>query len=154
SALAQVYGELGEEPADLDDPRRLTALAAALRELRAARLLRAYHDRSDGGLIVTLLEMAFAGRCGLDLALPAWCGSAAEPLFSEEPGVVVQVFADDEPRLREILARHGLADTALRLGAPLTERRVRVRVGAVLLDEAWVDLRRAWSETSWRMRRL
>ncbi|HWW32414.1 MAG TPA: phosphoribosylformylglycinamidine synthase [Steroidobacteraceae bacterium] len=154
SALAQVYGELGEEPADLDEPRRLLALAAALRDLKAAGLLRAYHDRSDGGLIVTLLEMAFAGHCGLDVALPAARGPAAAQLFSEEPGVVVQILAADEPRFNEILARHGLAEGALYLGAPVAELRVQVRIGAALLDEAWADLRRAWSETSWRMRRL
>src|SRR5438046_2679204 len=77
SALAQVYGELGEEPADLDEPQRLTRLAAALAQARAAGMLRAYHDRSDGGLFVTLLEMAFAGHCGLDIALPAGRGGPA-----------------------------------------------------------------------------
>ena len=71
SALAQVYGQLGGEPADLDAPQRLVRLAAALAELRERGMLRAYHDRSDGGLLVTLLEMAFAGHCGLDIALPA-----------------------------------------------------------------------------------
>ena len=154
SALAQVYGELGEEPADLDEPRRLLELAAALKELRAAQLLRAYHDRSDGGLIVTLLEMAFAGHCGLDIALPAARGPAAAQLFSEEPGVVVQILAGDEPRFSEILARHGLSEAALYLGAPIAELRVQVRVGTALIDEAWADLKRAWSETSWRLRRL
>ena len=154
SALAQVYGELGEEPADLDEPERLLELAAALGELRAAKLLRAYHDRSDGGLLVTLLEMAFAGHCGLEIALPPARGPAAAQLFSEEPGVVVQILAGDEPRFREILARHGLSAAALRLGAPTAELRVRVRVGAALIDEAWADLKRAWSETSWRMRHL
>jgi phosphoribosylformylglycinamidine synthase len=154
SALAQVYGELGEEPADLDEPRRLIELSGALRELREAQLLRAYHDRSDGGLIVTLLEMAFAGHCGLDIALPAARGSAVAQLFSEEPGVVVQILAGDEPALREILARHGLGDAALCLGAPTAALRVQVRIGAALIDAAWADLKRAWSETSWRMRRL
>jgi phosphoribosylformylglycinamidine synthase len=154
SALAQVYGELGEEPADLDEPRRLVQLAAALAELRAAGLLRAYHDRSDGGLVVTLLEMAFAAHCGLEVALPPARGAALAQLFAEEPGVVVQVLAGDERAFGEILARHGLAPCALRLGAPLRELRVRVRLGEPVLDEAWADLRRAWSETSWLMRRL
>jgi len=154
SALAQVYGELGEEPADLDEPRRLIELAAALAELRRGGLLRAYHDRSDGGLLVTLLEMAFAGHCGLDIALPAGRGGALAQLFAEEPGVVVQLLTADEPAFGAILARHGLGPAALRLGAPLAELRVRVRVGEQTLDESWVDLRRAWSETSWRMRRL
>ena len=154
SALAQVYGQLGDEPADLDEPRRLTQLAAALSELRAAGMVRAYHDRSDGGLFVTLIEMAFAGHCGLDIALPAARGAALSQLFAEEPGVVVQVLAADEPAFAEILARHGLGADALYLGAAVSELRVQLRVGEMQFDEAWLDLRRAWSETSWRLRRL
>jgi phosphoribosylformylglycinamidine synthase len=154
SALAQVYGELGDEPADLDEPNTLTQLAAALAELRANGMLRAYHDRSDGGLFATLVEMAFAGHCGLDIALPASRGAALAQLFAEEPGVVVQILAGDEPAFLEILQRHGLAAAALYLGAPVSELRVQMRIGDAELDEAWVDLRRAWSETSWRMRRL
>jgi phosphoribosylformylglycinamidine synthase len=154
SALAQVYGELGDEPADLDVPQRLLGLAAALKELRAAGMLRAYHDRSDGGLFATLVEMAFAGHCGLDIALPAARGPALAQLFAEEPGIVVQILAGDEPAFLEILARHGLGEGALYLGAPVIDLRVQLRVGAEHFDESWADLRRAWSETSWRMRRL
>ncbi|HYB34320.1 MAG TPA: phosphoribosylformylglycinamidine synthase [Steroidobacteraceae bacterium] len=154
SALAQVYGELGDEPADLDEPQRLTQFAAALGELRAAGLLRAYHDRSDGGLFVTLVEMAFAGHCGLDIALPAARGSALAQLFAEEPGVVVQIMAADEPAFAQVLERHGLGAAALYLGAPVSELRVEIRVGETLFEEAWAELRGAWSETSWRLRRL
>jgi phosphoribosylformylglycinamidine synthase len=154
SALAQVYGELGEEPADLDAPQSLIQLAAALKELRAAGMLRAYHDRSDGGLFVTLLEMAFAGHCGLDIALPAARGAPLAQLFAEEPGVVVQILAGEEPVFLELLARHGLAQAALYLGAPVSELRVQMKIGAVEFDESWAELRAAWSETSWRLRRL
>jgi phosphoribosylformylglycinamidine synthase len=154
SALAQVYGQLGDEAADLDEPELLTRLAAALAELRTSGMLRAYHDRSDGGLFVTLLEMAFAGHCGLDIALPRERGSALAQLFAEEPGVVIQLLADDEPAFLEVLARHGLAGAALYLGAPVSELRLQIRVGEAYLDEAWADLKRAWSETSWQMRRL
>jgi phosphoribosylformylglycinamidine synthase len=155
SALAQVYGEVGAEPPDLDDSRRLLRLAAALAELRQAGLVAAYHDRSDGGLLATLLEMAFAGHCGLDIRLPAQGGSPAAQLFAEELGVVLQVAAADEDKAREILSRHGLADLAARVGVPLQELRVRIHVGVDrVLDESWTDLRSAWSETSWRMRRL
>ena len=155
SALAQVYGELGAEPPDLDESQRLVRLAAALAELRQAGLVLAYHDRSDGGLLATLLEMAFAGHCGLDVRLPAHGGSPAAQLFAEELGVVLQTAAADERRVHEILARHGLAELASRVGVPLQELRIRIHVGAErLFDESWVDLRSAWSETSWRMRRL
>src|SRR5213075_1392646 len=98
-----------------DEPQRLTRFTAALAQARAAGMLRAYHDRSDGGLLVTLLEMAFAGHCGLDIALPAARGTPLAQLFSEEPGVVVQIAAGDEPRFAEVLARHELADAALYL---------------------------------------
>ena len=90
SALAQVYGALGDVPPDLDDPALLRGFFAAVQELNAAGLLLAYHDRSDGGLFVTLLEMAFAGGVGLDLDL----GDARAPmplaaLFTEELGAVL-----------------------------------------------------------------
>src|SRR5690606_38175340 len=71
SCLAQSFGVYGGAPPDLDDPRTLKAFFAAQRELREAGLLLAYHDRSDGGLFVTLAEMTFASRVGLDVTLPA-----------------------------------------------------------------------------------
>jgi phosphoribosylformylglycinamidine synthase len=155
SALAQVYAELGAEPPDLDDSQRLVRLAAALAELRQAGLVLAYHDRSDGGLLATLLEMAFAGHCGLDIRLPTQGGSPAAQLFSEELGVVLQIAAADEAKLHDILSRHGLADISMRVGTPQQELRVRIHVGTErVLDESWTDLRGAWSETSWQMRRL
>ena len=67
--LAQVLGQTGDEAADLDDPSAIAGLYAALAELRTAGLVLAYHDRSDGGLFVTLCEMAFAGRTGLTICL-------------------------------------------------------------------------------------
>ncbi len=155
SALAQVYGQLGDRPADLDDPQRLVRLAEALAELRREGLVLAYHDRSDGGLIVTALEMAFAGHCGLDLDLPAAGGPALARLFAEEPGVVLQIAEASAAGVADILARHGLADLSLRIGAPARQMRIRVRVGgALVVDEPWSALRAAWSETSWQMRRL
>ena len=155
SALAQVYGQLGDRPADLDEPRHLVRLASALAELRRENLLLAYHDRSDGGLIVTVLEMAFAGHCGLDIDLPGERGPALAQLFAEEPGVVLQIAANKETEVGAILARHGLMAQALRIGAPARQMRISVRVGGEpVLDEPWAALRAAWSETSWQMRRL
>ncbi len=154
SALAQVYGELGEEPPDLDDPQLLVRFAAALAELRAADLVLAYHDRSDGGLFATLVEMAFAGHCGLDVTLPEGRGPALAQLFAEELGAVVQIRAEDEARVAQTLKKHGLHEHALRVGTPSAEMRVRIRIGDTVFDEPWAELRRAWSETSWRMRRL
>ena len=69
SALAQVYRQTGDRAPDVDDPALLKAFFHTIQELNRDRLLLAYHDRSDGGLLTTLCEMAFAGRTGVTLQL-------------------------------------------------------------------------------------
>ncbi|HET9448407.1 MAG TPA: phosphoribosylformylglycinamidine synthase, partial [Steroidobacteraceae bacterium] len=152
SCLAQVYGNLGREAPDCDDPARLAGFFAAIAELRAAGFALAYHDRSDGGLFATVAEMAFAGRCGVELDLSADAGSVAAALFSEELGAVLQIRASDTQAVREVLERHGLARFTSVIGRVTDADRVIVRAGGkVVLDEPRTALRRAWSETSYRM---
>jgi phosphoribosylformylglycinamidine synthase len=149
SALAQVYEQLGDEAPDLESPAELIALAGALAELREARLVLAYHDRSDGGLFATLVEMAFAGNTGLDVRLEARPEELLARLFCEELGAVVQVRDADVPGALEILARHGLASCVAEVGAPASGDRVRVFAnGALAYDEARATLRGWWSSTS------
>ena len=154
SCLAQVYGRIGDAPPDLDDPARLSAFFAAIRDLRDAGLLLAYHDRSDGGLAVTLLEMAFAGRAAIDVDL----GAVERPvaaLFAEELGAVLQVREADIGRAEAVLAEHGLAAFARRIGQARPGDRIRIAAaGRVLIDGDRFALHAAWSETSWRMQRL
>ena len=154
SALAQVYGAQGGAPADMNNPELLRRFATALAALRERSLLLAYHDRADGGLAVTLTEMAFASHCGLEVTLDPARGAALAQLFSEECGVVLQVATAQLHEVWQELAAHGLQDCSRVIGRPLAELRLRIAVGAELLDEPWAELRRAWSETSWRMRRL
>ena len=74
SALAQVYKQIGNEPPDLDDAATVRGFFGRIQDLNAAGKLLAYHDRSDGGLLATLCEMAFAGRTGLTLCLDSLAG--------------------------------------------------------------------------------
>ncbi len=154
SVFAQVHGELGDECPDLDDPSRLVQFAAALRALRAAGQVLAYHDVSDGGLFVTLVEMAFAGHCGLDVTLPPGDGAAVAQLFAEEPGVVLQVPAAALERVQSVLDAHGLAGDLRVIGAPASGMQLRIAVGDTVLDLPWRELRQAWSRTSYEMRKL
>jgi len=101
SALAQVYGQLGCDAPDLDDPQRLAAFFELMARLHAEDSLLAYHDVSDGGLFVTLMEMAFASRCGLDVSLDAIAAEVLPALFAEELGAVVQVRANGVGALQE-----------------------------------------------------
>jgi phosphoribosylformylglycinamidine synthase len=154
SALAQVYRLPGGEPADLDNAALLTSLAHALCELRDAGLILAYHDRSDGGLAITLIEMAFAGHCGLQIELDPERGEAFAQLFAEEPGVVLQVAAVQVAQVQACLDRHGLGHNTQIIGWPRTELQIGIRIGQVSFEDSWVGLRDSWSETSHRMRRL
>ena len=159
SILAQVFGQTGDDAPDLDDPDRIKGLYAALAELRAASLVLAYHDRSDGGLFVTLAEMAFAGRTSVALELHGLVGPEADTaqvlaaLFSEELGVVLQSRAAERDRVLETLGRHGLSGRVI--GAPRGDDRVTVTLdGRTLLAEPRTALHRLWSETTWQMQAL
>ena len=153
SALAQVHGQLGDIAPDLDDPTRLAAFFAQIAGLITEGRLLAYHDVSDGGLFSTLCEMAFASRCGLDIALDGIRGDPLAVLFAEEPGAVVQVRADDRAFVVARLAAEGLAVHAI--GVPATHDRIRFGLrDRQLLDEARVDLHRAWSATTHELQRL
>jgi phosphoribosylformylglycinamidine synthase len=156
STLAQVFGQVGDAPADLDDPALLRALFPALAALRRDGLVLAYHDRSDGGLFVTLCEMAFAGRTGVDLDADAASPPGADllaGLFSEEPGVVLQVGEAAAARVAAVLGAHGLP--ARPVARPTADGIVRIRRGgAVCFEQPRRALHRAWSETSWQLQAL
>ncbi len=155
SVLAQVHGQLGAETPDLDDPQLLLAFARVMPKLRAAGLLQAYHDRSDGGLVVTMLEMAFAGHCGLTIdAAAAGKTATIAHLFAEEPGVVVQVTDAHRTQFLELLDEHGLLAHTRRVGAPRTDMLIHITGASENLVVPWIELRRAWSETSFQMRQL
>ncbi|WP_224247411.1 phosphoribosylformylglycinamidine synthase [Hyalangium gracile] len=155
SVLAQVYEQVGPECPDVEDPAVLRGFFAAMQELNAAGVVLAYHDRSDGGLLATLCEMAFAGHCGLDLDLGGLGKDALAALFNEELGAVLQVRAADLGRVREVLARHGLGSAAHELGRPRTELEVRLRHGEqTLLEVPTMALRQYWSRVSYEMQKL
>jgi phosphoribosylformylglycinamidine synthase len=154
SCLAQVYGGLGNTPADLDDPTLLASFVRALIALKARNLVLAYHDRSDGGVLITLLEMAFAAHCGLDVAVPVKDGPPLAALCAEELGAVIQVRADDLDTVRDVLREHGLDELTHDIGAPIAGDRVRIAAGGEVLSESRTQLRREWSATSWQLQRL
>jgi phosphoribosylformylglycinamidine synthase len=153
SALAQVYARLGNVAPDLDDPEALKAFFAAVQSLHAQDRLLAYHDRSDGGLFATLVEMAFASRCGLMVSLDELPGAPAAALFNEELGAVLQVKSAYRHDIVAAFEAGGLRCVAI--GEPAQSGRIRImRDGGVLFDEARTDLHRAWSRTTHAMQRL
>ena len=152
SALAQVYGQIGNDPADLDKPELLKNAFAAVQELIKHDLLLAGHDRSDGGLITTLLEMAFAGNCGLQLDLSGDV-SAINHLFSEELGLVFECLPSNFAKINEILQQHD--SHCLKLGKTITSPQINLNYNNEnVLDADMQELRQWWEETSFQLELL
>jgi phosphoribosylformylglycinamidine synthase len=178
SALAQVFGATGNEAPDVDDAAALKAMFEVVARLNRDGLLLAYHDRSDGGLLATVCEMAFASRCGVTLNTDVLCydpllhdvdGNERKPnlldgrshemlvraLFAEELGAVVQIRRADRERVTQALRAAGLGKYFNIIGYPNDRDELRiVRNAKPLLQESRIDLHRAWSETSFRMQSL
>jgi phosphoribosylformylglycinamidine synthase len=155
SCLAQVYGQLGDRAPDLDDPRLLQRFFAAVQEMAAEKLVLAYHDRSDGGLFVTLCEMAFAGRCGLEIDLDPVDPNDVAALFSEELGAVIQVHHTDTDDVLKILHDQGLGRNTFVVGTADESGRIAFRRrGQVVLAAERAVFQQAWSETTMAMQSL
>ncbi len=152
SCLAQVYGQLGDTPPDLDDPKRLAAFYDAIQELVADGKLAAYHDRSDGGLVATVLEMAFASGLGLDLDVSGVAPDPFAALFAEELGAVVEVAQADLAHVRTTLAATGAGVYAI--GSANPGDRIRITHGGRrVLDNTRAALRARWSHVTHEMAR-
>ncbi|MBU3823736.1 MAG: phosphoribosylformylglycinamidine synthase [Candidatus Oceanisphaera merdipullorum] len=155
SALAQVYRQLGDTPADLDNPAQLKNFFYAIQTLVSEKKLLAYHDRGDGGLLATLAEMAFAGNTGLDIELDSLGADHLATLFNEELGAVLQVRQADREAVLTCLAGHGLAACSHVIGKPNLDNQVRFAfAGKELYSASRIELRRFWSETSFQMQTL
>jgi len=182
SALAQVFGQVGapHEVPDCECPATLVAafgvVQALLRQPGQAGLL-SLHDRSDGGLLIATLEMAFAGNCGVSLDLsalpghpdaePAHATASLAPCFAEELGVLLEV--RDGPEVDAVIAAFAAAGVRAQvIGATLAADAVRVTaaasiadpvagatgVGEIVLDTTMTGLRTIWEATSFQLERL
>ena len=158
SILTQVYSKLGSQAPDVDDAEDLKAFFAVIQGLNADGHILAYHDRSDGGLLVTALEMAFAGHCGLNLYLDALAAESAElaaVLFNEELGAVIQVHQDATPEVLAQFSAAGLGDCVAVIGQPVNSDDVAINFGGqpVFAGQRHL-LQRQWAQTSYQIQRL
>lgn len=153
SALAQVYGQVGNDAPDIDQPAVLAACFDVLQQLNAAGKIQAYHDRSDGGAFACVAEMLFAGHVGAHLQTPA----GIEPIrywFNEELGAVLQVAPAD---VAEVCAAFTAVGAVIHsMGSTQAKQQLHLvdAQGDLLLAASRVDLQRAWMSTSYHLQRL
>lgn len=155
TALAQVYKQLGDKPADVDNAEQLKGFFDAMQTLVRDDKLVDYHDKGDGGLFVTLAEMAFAGHCGLKADIAALGEDTLAALFNEELGAVIQVSNDDLAAVQSVLAANGLETCSHVLGSVEASDRLVITSGdAVVLERSRIELRTIWAETTHKMQAL
>jgi phosphoribosylformylglycinamidine synthase len=171
SMLAQTLGQLGDEVPDLDHPQDLVNLVKAVNTLRAQGQILAYHDRSDGGLFASVVEMAFAGHVGVSLNVDLlvtegdgitdsradvgdsknWAGQVSarrdeltlKALFTEELGVVLQVRTAQRSEVMQTLREHGLSKYSHVVGKTRpADSAIQVGVGEV---QVWRDAKAVFS---------
>ncbi|KAK1453888.1 phosphoribosylformylglycinamidine synthase, partial [Colletotrichum melonis] len=163
SALAQSLGQMGNEAPDVRNVDLITDYFDALQQLHKSGVVLAYHDVSDGGLLTTVAEMMFAGRCGADLMLDGIAKSGSpndilEALFHEELGAVFQVRKEDETNFKRCFATCGPPPGLVRtfgVVQPKGNQTLNIRYGGhtpiVSLDRA--EMQQWWSRTSYAMQR-
>lgn len=156
TALAQCFSQVGDEAPDIDDPKLLKSSFNIVQKFVSDGLILAGHDRSDGGLITTLLEMAFSGDCGLDVEVESRSGvipplqEALKILFSEEAGMVIEYLDEKEEALISDLESANMPYALI--GRTMADKRIKVMMnGRPLLDEEMPVLRAVWEETSYRL---
>ena len=154
SALAQVYKQVGDVAPDVDDAQLLKAFFELIQRLNAEGKLFSYHDRSDGGVFVTLCEMAFAGHIGLDINLDESHGDTLRALFNEELGAVIQVRNRDVQHVMELVHDAGLKSVQKIATLNQVGMIAISRGDEKLFSESGANLQRIWSETTYQMQKL
>jgi phosphoribosylformylglycinamidine synthase len=154
SALAQVYNQVGDVAPDVDDALVLKSFFELIQRLNGEGKLFSYHDRSDGGVFVTLCEMAFAGHIGVTINLDESHEDTLRALFNEELGAVIQVRNRDVQHVIN-LAHDASLKGVQRIATPNQTGVISImRDGKELFREAGVNLLRIWSETTYQMQML
>ena len=179
SILAQVLNQSGKSAPNIDHPEDLKALAAAIIELRKDNQLLAYHDRSDGGLLACIAEMAFASHTGIsinvdmiavDVGQEADWGDAKNwaeqvsglrheqtmrALFNEELGAVIQIRKADRDAVFAVLRKLNLSAYSHVIAKPNTNGRIEIwRDAKNIFADPREVLQKMWANTSYQIARL
>jgi phosphoribosylformylglycinamidine synthase len=162
SALAQVFKEIGSEAPDVDNPSLLKSFLLGCQKIHHEHpdLVLAYHDRSDGGLFTTIIEMCMAGRAGAEIFLHQLQSSAhpLELLFNEELGAVIQVREKDLVTLATAFISVGFPSNLVYSIATVNksnEQTIKVHHHEqVIFSNTRQALQRTWAETSYKIQSI
>jgi phosphoribosylformylglycinamidine synthase len=146
SSFAQIVNALGKETPTVTDAAYFKACFAAVQDLINHDLILAGHDISAGGLITTLLEMCFpTPEAGMNIILKK-NADVIKTLFSENPGIVIQV--DQLNEVTGLLAKHKVGYQ--NIGTVTPTRTLSIVNCQLSID----DLREKWFHTSYLLDKI
>lgn len=155
SSLAQVFGRIGDNPPDVDDVSVLRKAFDLVQEMIQEPGVLSYHDVSDGGVLCTVLEMGFAGNCGMDIGISSTSLGVdyTSALFAEELGMVLEVEANLVSKTTGLFAGAGVPCHII--GRTRADAQVTITDDDhTLLKSDIRDLRDRWESTSFALERL
>src|SRR5688572_8158950 len=142
SSFAQVVNLLGKETPSIVDAKYFKTCFTVIQDLINQNLILAGHDISSGGIITTLLEMCFpVQHIGLDIQVKGLGQDLVKILFSENPGVIIQV--ENTQAVTEVLRKNSVHSVVL--GQVTNERLIKVSGLKLDID----SLREKWFHTSY-----
>ncbi|XP_074041369.1 phosphoribosylformylglycinamidine synthase [Leptinotarsa decemlineata] len=155
SALAQVFGQLGRESADVHCAQELVNAFRATQELIKDGSVLSGHDVSDGGVIVCLLEMCFAGMCGMEINIQHRQGKPINILFSEEVGWVLEILEKDVAHCMNVFKNHNVP--VFKIGKSVgygIKSKIGITVNNACLESTVLPLMKMWEETNYKLELL
>ncbi|MCX8070258.1 MAG: phosphoribosylformylglycinamidine synthase, partial [Thermodesulfovibrionales bacterium] len=150
SVLANCLKQIGDSCPDVCEPQLFKNAFKTIQLLLKEGFILSGHDRSDGGLITALLEMAFAGNCGLTINIEYTRHGILKYLFSEEPGLLFEYLPKDEFHIISLLEKFEVPYTEIATTSNEQEIKI-VYNGELMFQESMLVLRDIWEETSFRL---
>lgn len=151
SCLAQVYNKIGNQAPDLEDAKTFAKFFQTINELNYQGLISAYHDRSDGGALISLLEMSFASHCGLNI----YVDELIDTLFNEELGCIIQVAKKNKKTVLASLEKIGLAKYTKSIAKINDDDEINIYLkNENVYAQKRITLQQKWSSTSYEITKI
>ncbi|AGF49017.1 phosphoribosylformylglycinamidine synthase [Candidatus Kinetoplastidibacterium galati] len=163
SILAQVYNQIGNEAPDIS-PDKLASFFNLISVLSSKNMILSYHDRSDGGLITTLIEMSLASHSGLSINLDSIIpnkenfsneslnDTLIRVLFSEEIGAVIQIPSNYKNEVIDHIRKFDLSSSSHIIGSINADNNIHINYQNKLIwSEKLSVLGKIWSEVSFNI---
>ena len=158
SIVAQINNILAGNTPDVECVEEMPLFVECIHQLLKEKKILSYHDRSDGGLLTTISEMAFAGRVGVDILLDKILSDkndCIDSLLNEELGVVIQIDTEERDSVMRCFQKTGLRNFIYTIGTLNDQKKINlIEDRRVIASWGLKELLEQWSRVSFEMQSL